>query len=238
MYRINQYGPLNTHDLYKFAATILMFIDHIGLYFIDDYDDWYRVVGRTAAPIFFFIVGTAKHYDFKFRILAWGVLLCIVNYIAHDGPPINILINFVIIKAILDFFKEEIHTENLFLNFMLIGIIFLPLSTYIEYGPFGLWFAISGLLLTNDKYKMINWTSSALVSYFLIQLINFHWAIDSYFAFVLVILCAVLAFIFINFKPKRISLAPILSTPIKFVSRYSLEIYALHLSAFKLMKLV
>ena len=51
--------PVTTTDLLKLAGLTLVLIDHYGLFF-DPNADWWRVVGRGAAPVFFFLIGFAR----------------------------------------------------------------------------------------------------------------------------------------------------------------------------------
>ena len=43
-------------DWLKTAAIILVAVDHIGHFFMED-DKWWSVFGRLAAPTFFFLMG-------------------------------------------------------------------------------------------------------------------------------------------------------------------------------------
>ena len=45
-------------DWLKIAAIVLVLVDHVGYFFIDD-DQWWSVFGRMAAPSFFFLIGYA-----------------------------------------------------------------------------------------------------------------------------------------------------------------------------------
>jgi len=57
--KLNKYGDLNTHDLFKFFAILFMVIDHIGCYLFDIKE--LRVIGRICIPIFATLYG----YYFK-----------------------------------------------------------------------------------------------------------------------------------------------------------------------------
>ena len=46
-------------DWLKTVAIILVMVDHIGYFFIED-DKWWSVFGRLAAPTFFFLLGYAQ----------------------------------------------------------------------------------------------------------------------------------------------------------------------------------
>ena len=45
-------------DWLKCAALVCAMLDHFGHFFMDD-DRWWGVVGRLAAPTFFFLIGYA-----------------------------------------------------------------------------------------------------------------------------------------------------------------------------------
>ncbi len=51
--------PVTTTDLWKFFGVIFVLVDHYGFFFDND-QDWWRVFGRLAAPIFFFFIGFAR----------------------------------------------------------------------------------------------------------------------------------------------------------------------------------
>src|SRR6516165_5689746 len=46
-------------DWLKTAAIVLVAVDHIGYFFMED-DTWWSVFGRLAAPTFFFLMGYAQ----------------------------------------------------------------------------------------------------------------------------------------------------------------------------------
>ena len=53
----DRYGvDLNYIDLLKLIASISMIIDHVGAYLFPEYPV-FRLLGRLAAPIFFFVAG-------------------------------------------------------------------------------------------------------------------------------------------------------------------------------------
>ena len=51
--------PVDNADWLKTAAIISVSIGHFGFFFVED-DRWWSVVGRFAAPPFFFLVGYAQ----------------------------------------------------------------------------------------------------------------------------------------------------------------------------------
>ncbi len=118
---IQRYGTqVNSHDLMKVLATVTMVIDHTGVFFMDD-NIWMRLVGRMAAPLFFYLVGYSGSYRFKSQILVLGIALWMVNFFtsAYSSVlerilPVNILITFVLIKAIMNRFDPvKMNTQSL-----------------------------------------------------------------------------------------------------------------------------
>ena len=94
---IYRYGPqINSHDLVKMLAILTMVIDHAGRYFMYD-NIWMRVIGRTAAPLFFYLVGYSGAYKFKYQILALGIALCLIKFFVSNNPSL-ISARFIISK--------------------------------------------------------------------------------------------------------------------------------------------
>jgi hypothetical protein len=71
-------SQVDNADLLKAAAIFLVAIDHFAIYFVETepLDDWLQVVGRLAAPVFFFLVGFATSRTVPIR---WLVLGCILT---------------------------------------------------------------------------------------------------------------------------------------------------------------
>ena len=95
--------PVTTTDLWKLVGLFLVLIDHWGLLFADD-PSW-RVVGRAAAPIFFFFIGLARtrQVPWSWVILGLG-LTAIESWTSGTGLGkinLNILINFAYVRLLL-----------------------------------------------------------------------------------------------------------------------------------------
>src|SRR6187200_681550 len=69
--------PVTTTDLWKLVGLLLVLIDHWGLLFADD-PSW-RVVGRAAAPIFFFFIGLARTRRVPWSWVVLGLVLTAVE---------------------------------------------------------------------------------------------------------------------------------------------------------------
>src|SRR4051812_47424192 len=95
--------PVTTTDLWKFTGLVLVLIDHWGLLFADD-PSW-RVVGRGAAPIFFFFIGLARTRRVPWSWVVLGLVLTAVDsWTSGTGLGkinLNILINFAFFRLLL-----------------------------------------------------------------------------------------------------------------------------------------
>jgi len=251
---IYRYGSeVNSHDLLKVSAITTMVIDHIGRFFLAN-NVWLRVVGRMAAPQFFFLVGYSGSYRFKRSILLYGLALCLVNYLVNPSMgilehilPINILISFTLIKVLLNKF-DPTKLSSGFLILLLAILMFLSLPTYflIEYGTLGLCYAI-GARLVNQRHPFRRlWIGITVVVHFgfeLTFLVMGHpelstWVLP-FFTGLLVAIFGTNLIIFLNhdFRVFKIQKKYIRTVAI-YISRYSLEIYFFHLSAFMIVSYI
>jgi len=245
---IYRYGAdLNSHDLLKISAISTMVVDHIGRYFLNN-SVWWRVVGRMAAPQFFFLVGYSGSYRFKREILVYGLALFAVNCLTNTGTgiidhiiPINILISFTLIKALLDRFDPaKLPTE--FLILLLAILIFFSLPTYIliEYGTLGLCYAIGARLLRQRHGFRYFWLCATAGVHFFFELVFLlilnidvsTWLLPFTAGFLFVVFAInLIIFLKYDFRVFKVGQTFVRTLAI-YISRYSLQIYFFHLSAF------
>ena len=93
-------APVTTTDLLKLAGLAFVFADHFGLFFAPD-EEWWRVVGRAAAPIFFFLIGFARTRTIPMSWLVLGAILTALDYyVSEDLEDVtfNILFNFALVR--------------------------------------------------------------------------------------------------------------------------------------------
>src|SRR3954451_10453286 len=103
--------PVTTTDLWKLVGLLLVLIDHWGLLFADD-PSW-RVVGRGAAPIFFFFIGLARTRRVPWSWVVLGLVLTAVeSWTSGTGLGkinLNILINFAFVRLLLPEVDPVLH---------------------------------------------------------------------------------------------------------------------------------
>lgn len=140
-----------TTDLLKFAALVLVVVDHYGLLFDED-ENWWRVPGRLAAPVFFFLIGFARTRGTPTSWLLWGAVLTAADYatsgsIAEVSP--NILLNFALLRSlVLPAVERWVVPQpwRLAVLAFLLAALIDPSDRVLEYGTEGWLWALFGLL--------------------------------------------------------------------------------------------
>ena len=86
-------------DWLKTAAIILVAVDHIGYFFMED-DTWWGVFGRLAAPPFFFLMGYAQTRTVPSYWIWLGVILTLLDSSNNNWSWVapNILLSFALIR--------------------------------------------------------------------------------------------------------------------------------------------
>jgi TraX protein len=247
---IYRYGrQINSHDLVKILAILTMIVDNAGLFLMYD-NIWMRVIGRMAAPLFFYLVGYSGSYKFKYQILALGIGLCLIKLFVSDNPslignilPLDILINFVLIKAILNRFDPaKLRTGYLILILAVLVLIGEQTRAFVEYGSLGLAIAIGSRLIYKNHQFGKPWIIIATTAHYLIQgnSLLLSWPEVSMKVMLLAIALLVLIFalsllLFLKYELRTFTVgsAPLRTIAI-YISRYSLQIYFFHLAAFQI----
>jgi hypothetical protein len=213
---------------------------------------WMRIVGRMAAPLFFYLVGYSGSYRFKYQILSLGMALGLIEFFTRANSSIfervfsiNILISFVLIKAILNRFDPvKMRTGSLIILLAVLLAVSLPTASVIEYGSLGLSIAI-GARLVNQRHTFgKTWIIIAITAHFLLQAdiflsgrpdIPMQVILASLVLFVAIWLATLL--IFVNYELRVFTVQPAwLRNVTIYISRYSLQIYFFHLAAFMMIQ--
>ena len=245
---VYRYGSeINSHDLVKILAITTMVIDHIGKFFFTN-TIWFRIVGRMAAPQFFFLVGYAGSYRFRGNILIYGILLFIINAITNPSTsilehiiPMNILVAFVAIKAFLNKYDVvKLPPESLLILLAMLLLFSLPTYILIEYGTLGLCYAIgSRLHIRGHRFQRL-WLGITVLGHFFFEMTallilnsDVPVRLYPYTISILAVLFMINLAIFLNYKFKVFNMRKKFIKKIAiYISRYSLEIYFFHLSTF------
>ena len=223
LYKYNE--QVNTHDLLKILAVITMTIDHLGAFLWDE-NIWLRIIGRLAAPLFFFVFGTTKSRAFHYNILFGGILITMLYFRMESRFVINILVNFAFIKYILNRITPSLLPTTSLIILNSLGVLLLPITDrFIEYGTGGLLFAVSGHLIAHGDKRGLYFMLSTVCIYFYEQGVLLNIYSNPAYAAGLFMVCLVLAWIYTVYVLKFWPTHKYLVKPFLFLSRYSLSIY-------------
>ena len=142
-------APVTSTDLLKLAGLAFVFADHFGLFFTPD-DQWWRLAGRVAAPIFFFLIGFANTRKVPPSWIILGAMLTVLDVYNSGGldyVTLNILFDFALIRLTSPWIQAHILSKRGGLPaFALVCAAIIPLvGTIFEYGAEGWLWALFGL---------------------------------------------------------------------------------------------
>jgi hypothetical protein len=238
--------PVGTTDVLKFVGVAALLVDHYGLFFAPD-EIWWRVAGRIAAPVFFFLIGYARPHPVPRRWIVLGVALTALDaFTSYDGEEfddvsINILLNFALLRfAVLPFVERHILRRPLALSLFAAACVLAmhPSSLVLEYGTEGWLFALFGLAqrAVQDGETALSPSRTALA---LVAPVAYAWreirdfALDGPQAAVLAGLLLALTASLLAFRRLPLPAQPPepAAALLRFCGRHSLEIYAVTLFA-------
>ena len=122
------------YDALKAFAIILMIIDHIGAYFLPE-QNLLRIIGRAAAPIFFFLIAFSNCKKTDNNLLTLGVALIVLNFILSDEFTPNILISLYFLRFLnlaLSDYNWRLNISDV-LVIMFFNVILFPHLFMLEY---------------------------------------------------------------------------------------------------------
>jgi hypothetical protein len=140
---------IDNTDWLKTAAIILVLVDHFGYFFMED-DLWWSVLGRLAAPTFFFLIGYARTHSVPLHWIGLGVFLTLLDSWNADWRWVapNILLSFALIRIASPYVQTYVQNYGWIAFIILVTALFavLPLTgKIIDYGAEGWLWALFGL---------------------------------------------------------------------------------------------
>ena len=135
-------------DWLKTAAIILVSVDHIGYFFIEN-DHWWSVFGRLAAPTFFFLMGYAQTRTISLHWIWLGVFLTLLDSWNADWTWVapNILLSFALIRIARPYVQILVQHHGWAAFALLVSVLFavMPIAAKIvDYGAEGWLWALFG----------------------------------------------------------------------------------------------
>ncbi len=140
---------IDNTDWLKTAAIILVLVDHFGYFFMED-DLWWSVLGRLAAPTFFFLIGYARTHTVPLHWIGLGVFLTLLDSWNEDWSWVapNILLSFALIRIASRYVRTLLQNYGWVAFAILVTALFaaLPLTgKIVDYGAEGWLWALFGL---------------------------------------------------------------------------------------------
>lgn len=235
--RIGKYGPLNTHDLVKVVALLIMTIDHVGAYLQPD-ELWWRAVGRITFPVWFFLIGYARSNRIGTELWWGAVVLMAANLWAYyPFFPLNALISIMVCRLLLRVADRYALVEKRPLEcFVVLLFLNIPLTLLWEYGMVAVMYAFGGRMVRlgcrNLRHALF-WVFATL-AFLLWQFHIFDFS-DEQAAFVLFGTAAVCVWLY-QYEQADLGwqLPRGIDWVVKLLSRYSLHYYVVHRVLFQL----
>jgi peptidoglycan/LPS O-acetylase OafA/YrhL len=136
-------------DWLKTAAIISVSVGHFGYFFIED-DRWWSVVGRLAAPTFFFLMGYAQTRTVPLRWIWLGVILTLLERWNAKWTWVapNILLSLVLVRSVRPYVQILLQRHGWAAFAFLVSALFAVSSIagkIVDYGSEGWLWALFGL---------------------------------------------------------------------------------------------
>jgi hypothetical protein len=235
---------VTTTDVLKLIGVVTLLVDHYGLFYHPDENTW-RLVGRAAAPIFFFLIGFARSRSVPWTWFAFGAAITFMNYLSFGSwrdATVNILFNFALLRlAILPIVERHLLSRPIPLAMLSIGCVLLIPATdeELEYSTEGWLWAFFGLAhrtaLENPGTRIV-WTRAGLATIAALAYIQreiHDYGFDVVQSALLLILVGTIVLSLLGFRRRALVWQPPgpLAAVLRFCGRYSLEIYGISLIA-------
>jgi non-ribosomal peptide synthetase-like protein len=250
---------VDTTDWLKTVAIILVLVDHVGYFFIDN-DHWWAVFGRLAAPTFFFLLGYAKSRGVPLKWIGLALGLTLLDSWNNDWHWVapNILFSFAVIRF------GRPYAQTLLERYGWIGFVLLAAALFallpvtaqvVDYGAEGWLWALLGLSqrLYVDQKSVAdlngkapgktrrNWGLMRLLvcliaaaAYVWREQIEFSFSRPQYIVFIVILGIWSLQLCLFLRGPTRFQPPKLIANTLGFIGRHTLEIYALELAGFEL----
>jgi hypothetical protein len=227
------FAVLNSHHLLKLLAIISMTLDHIGAYLYPE-DQWWRVMGRVAMPIFMFLVGHALSYRIQRDVVLWALVLMLTSpFLGVDILPLTILLTILCSQLLLT--QVERHdwlTRCPWTLVVACVVLWFPSYIVMEYGTLAALYALMGYAVRSGKLHSVGGyavTLLALVGTMGGMALSFDFnAVQLLVAMGMVTLLTI-GFVYYVHRPVSCGSMPDrLQRGLRFLARHSLQYYVVH----------
>lgn len=236
-------ADLTSIDILKTVAVGLMIVDHVG-WLLFPQIEWLRVFGRMCVPLWFFLIGYSSSREVPARWLAAGVILLISSLAVMLPPlPLCVLFTMALIRLLMDPLWTFLKAKPIYFWWIVLLLVFVGYATdlFVEYGTLGLLLAMAGYARRNEAQvdawlgagKSALFMAAALSAFGIIECLKFGFSMLA--AMVLAGGFIAIYFVLQTFEVKTYpGTADRASAPlVRFMGRYTLEIYVIHLLILK-----
>lgn len=241
---------VDNYDWLKAFAITMVLIDHTGYFFVEN-ADWWSVLGRLAAPPFFFLMGYASTRTFPLKWLWLAVILTLLESWNTDWTWVvpNILFSLILIRLARPFVLRLLQSYGwIALILLIISLLMvLPVAgTMMDYGAEGWLWALFGLCqgmyiesraADQSGSATRNWTAMRLFTglvaagvYLWQEQLEFLFSRSEFTAVVLGIGTLTLFLCLFHRGPSRWQPPHRFAGPLRFVGRHTLEVYFVQLA--------
>lgn len=234
---------LTTIDVMKAFAVGLMIIDHTGWLLFPEIE-WFRVFGRLCVPLWFFLIGYSNSRDIPPRWMAAGVVLLLSSLLVGlPALPLSVLFTMAFIRLGIDLFWRFILPRGVYFWWVYLLLVFFWFVTdkVIEYGTLGFLLANIGYVVRHRE-RVVEYLGEAmpqtliavtLATFGVLQCMQFGFSMLG----AMVVAAGLLGMFFIlpSFEAKTLpgTANHGQASLVRFMGRYTLEIYVLHLLVLK-----
>jgi hypothetical protein len=254
---------VDNSDWLKTAAIILVSVDHIGYFFIED-AHWWSVFGRLAAPTFFFLLGYAQTRTVPLYWIWLGVFLTLLDSWNTGWTWVapNILLSFTLIRIARPYVQILVQHYGWAAFALLVSALcaVLPIAAEIvDYGAEGWLWALFGFCqrmyvdgrsatdvdgaaessaahAMTEKVGLMRLLAClvAAVVYVWQEQREFSFSQIHFAAFILGVGVLSLSLCLFQRGPSRIQPPEAIAGVLRFIGRHTLEIYAIQLAGSEL----
>lgn len=233
----HKYGPhLTTHDALKALAILAMVVDHVGKFFFPE-EELFRVIGRTAFPMFFFLIGYARSTRISGELVFWAGLMVTADiWQFYPVFSTNILVTVITVRLFFRLYERfgwaEVPLWQLYLVLM---IWWFPAKVLFEYGTVAMLWALCGHLVREGRRDGAALLFMALTQVTYIALEQAAFAFSLPLLGIFMVLMTVMGALLYRYQLKTLDNLGQgrWQAAVKFISRYSLALYAIHYLIFQ-----
>jgi len=246
---------INFYDIAKIYAVVTMMIDHYGYFGLPGISysaaRWTRVIGRTSAPMFFFLIGYSGSFRFRWHTWCYAVFLFVCNgwlNLRLTATSFESLVIVLTVNWVFSYINlEKLLNKHWSLQFLL----FVPLALMesytsdtlrIAYGSQAYMLIIAGYLTKRGNKFGKFWSILTMIHYAYLAC-NVFANTDRQFAWICGLLTLeTMVFVFANKLGKaEYEFSATLPKPVRnfllYISRNALIVYIVHLQMFRLIQM-